>query len=101
TIWYRRMSIVYALGAWSVLGSAIFLTRKPKMSDYGENEEDDSSNEMPFSTSEDSDLAMERAEPIKGFYTKTIVKYSENSVPLTQRILNYLNSWTGGPGPQS
>ncbi|XP_006235187.1 small integral membrane protein 26 isoform X1 [Rattus norvegicus] len=32
TIWYRRMSIVYALGAWSVLGSAIFLTRKPKMS---------------------------------------------------------------------
>lgn len=28
TSWYRRMSAVYALGAWTLLGSLIFLGRK-------------------------------------------------------------------------
>ena len=26
--WYRRMSVVYGLGAWTLLGSLIFLSQK-------------------------------------------------------------------------
>ncbi|XP_021050684.1 small integral membrane protein 26 [Mus pahari] len=99
SLWYRRMSFVYALGAWSVLGSAFFLSRKKKASDC-EDQEDGTRNETPLSTSEDSDLAMERVEHREGFYVKSFLKYSENSVPVTQRILTYLKSWTDGPGPQ-
>ncbi|XP_052039763.1 small integral membrane protein 26 [Apodemus sylvaticus] len=100
TTWYRRMSMVYALGAWSMLGSIFFLTRKQKVSDC-EEQEDGSRNEIPLSTSEDSDLATERAEPREVFSVKTVLKYSENPVPATQRMLTYLKSWTGGPGPQA
>ncbi|XP_028612320.1 small integral membrane protein 26 [Grammomys surdaster] len=98
TAWYRRMSILYAVGAWSVLGSVFFITRKQKRS--GCEDQDGSRNETPLSTSEDSDLATERTEPAKGFYMETVIKYSESPVPVTQMILTYLKSWTGGPGPQ-
>ncbi|XP_031229534.1 small integral membrane protein 26 [Mastomys coucha] len=96
-LWYRRMSMVYAFGAWSLLGSAIFLTWKRKL--VYEDGEDDSRNEAPLSTSEDSDLAMGMAKPSEGFYVKTVYNYSER--PVSQRILTYLKSWIGGPGPQS
>ncbi|XP_051001027.1 small integral membrane protein 26 [Acomys russatus] len=99
--WYRRMSVVYALGAWSVLGSAFFYTRKQNVSDCHLGQEDGSRDETPISTSEDSDSTTEISEPIKGLYVKTVVKYSGNSVPVTQRILDYLKSWTGGPRPES
>ncbi|EDL28472.1 small integral membrane protein 26 [Mus musculus] len=101
SLWYRRMSLVYALGAWSLLGSAFFLSRKQKVSDCEEGQEDGSRNETPFSTSEDSDLETETVELGGGFYVKSFLKYSENSVPATQRFLTYLKSWTGGPGPQA
>ncbi|OBS76799.1 hypothetical protein A6R68_16747 [Neotoma lepida] len=110
SLWYRRMAMVYAFGAWSVLGSAIFLTRNQKPSgrvprrDRPRDEveqKDDLRNESPVSTSEASDLEREINEPIEGLYVKTYVKYSENFVPVTQRIKDYLQSWTGGPGPES
>ncbi|XP_036041484.1 small integral membrane protein 26 [Onychomys torridus] len=97
TLWYRRMSVVYAIGAWSVLGSAIFMTRNQKASGEGaEPKDDDSRNESPV-----SNLEKEINEPVEGLFVKTYVKYSENSVPVTQRIVDYLRSWTGGPGPES
>ncbi|XP_040602362.1 small integral membrane protein 26 [Mesocricetus auratus] len=99
--WYRRMSVVYAIGAWSVLGSAIFLTRKQKASGDGVEQKDGSRNEIPVSTSEVSDLEREINEPIEGSYVQTFAEYPEKSVPVTQRILDYLKSWTGGPGPES
>nr|XP_055159262.1 small integral membrane protein 26 isoform X1 [Nyctereutes procyonoides] len=43
----------------------------------------------------------EMLEPPKGFYMETIVTYKEDFVPVTDRILNFLKSWTGGPGPES
>lgn len=43
----------------------------------------------------------EITEPPKGFYVETIVTYKEDFVPITDKILNYLKSWTGGPGPES
>lgn len=30
-LWYRRMSVVYAVGAWTVLGSVYLLNRKRKL----------------------------------------------------------------------
>ncbi|XP_025788209.1 small integral membrane protein 26 isoform X2 [Puma concolor] len=84
TSWYRRMSAVYALGAWTLLGSLIFLDRKSK---------------VPV---EQKDVARnEMLEAPKGFYVETIVTYKEDFVPVTDRILNFWKSWTGGPGPES
>lgn len=37
----------------------------------------------------------------KGFYVETVVTYREDFVPITDKILSYLKSWTGGPGPKS
>ncbi|KAF0871108.1 small integral membrane protein 26 [Crocuta crocuta] len=88
TSWYRRMSMVYALGAWTVLGSFIFLGRKKS--------------EVPGNDVEQKDVAKnEMLEPPKGFYVETIVTYKEDFVPVTDRIVNFLKSWTGGPGPES
>ncbi|XP_071077902.1 small integral membrane protein 26 [Desmodus rotundus] len=82
--WYRRMSAVYALGAWTILGSLIFLGRKKSKPLGGELEQKDEIAELP-----------------KGFYVETIVTCKEDFVPITEKILNYWKSWTGGPGPES
>ena len=44
---------------------------------------------------------VELYEAPKGFYVETVVTYKEDFVPITSRIVNYLKSWTGGPGPKS
>ncbi|XP_022264986.1 small integral membrane protein 26 isoform X5 [Canis lupus familiaris] len=86
--WYRRMSGLYAVGAWTTLGSLIYLGRKKSKPPGDEVEQKDvSRNEM--------------LEPPKGFYMETIVTYKEDFVPVTDRILNFLKSWTGGSGPES
>ncbi|KAM5304200.1 small integral membrane protein 26 [Glossophaga mutica] len=82
--WYKRMSVVYALGAWTTLGSLIFFGRKKSKPLGGELEQKD-----------------EITEPPKGFYVETIVTYKEDFVPITEKILSYWRSWTGGPGPES
>ncbi|XP_073756357.1 small integral membrane protein 26-like [Callorhinus ursinus] len=85
TSWYRRMSVVYAVGAWTTLGSMFYLGRKKRKPPGDEVEQKDvSRNEM--------------LEPPKGFYLETIVTYKEDLVPVTEKILNFLKSWTGGPG---
>ncbi|XP_054429498.1 small integral membrane protein 26 isoform X2 [Pteronotus mesoamericanus] len=84
SLWYRRMSAVYALGTWTLLGSLIFFGRKDSKPFGGELEQ---KNEI--------------IEPPKGFYVETIVTYKEDFVPITEKILNYWKSWTGGPGPES
>uniref|UniRef100_A0A8C3W8B4 Small integral membrane protein 26 n=1 Tax=Catagonus wagneri TaxID=51154 RepID=A0A8C3W8B4_9CETA len=86
--WYRRMSVVYGLGAWTLLGS-LFLWSKKKDTPPGEEIE-----QKNMST-------IELSESPKGFYVETIVTYKEDFVPITSRIINYLKSWTGGPGPRS
>ncbi|XP_073930354.1 small integral membrane protein 26 [Castor canadensis] len=85
--WYRRMSVMYALGTWSVLGSLFFFSRSTAPSGNGVEQKDGSTIETP--------------ELPTGFYVETIVTYKEDFVPITQKILNYLKSWTGGPGPES
>ncbi|KAM4842018.1 small integral membrane protein 26 [Thomomys bottae] len=81
TVWYRRMSFLYALGTWSLLGSLFILNGKTSTGDEVEQKDD----------------SIEKPEPRKGFYVETIVTYKENFVPITDKILNYLKSWTGGP----
>ncbi|CAH6787775.1 small integral membrane protein 26 [Phodopus roborovskii] len=100
SLWYRRLSVVYAVGAWSVLGTAVFFTRNRTSGD-GEQQKDGSRSKTHALTSEVSDLEREINEPIEGSYVQTFVHYSEKSVPVIQRILDYLKSWTGGPGPES
>nr|XP_020728221.1 uncharacterized protein LOC110124151 [Odocoileus virginianus texanus] len=86
--WYRRMSVVYGLGAWTLLGSLIFLSQKKSKPPGDKVEQKDASRN-------------ELSEPPKGFYVETIVTYREDFVPVTARIINYLKSWTSGPGPKS
>uniref|UniRef100_A0A8D0YWU6 Small integral membrane protein 26 n=1 Tax=Sus scrofa TaxID=9823 RepID=A0A8D0YWU6_PIG len=81
-VWYRRMSVVYGLGAWTLLGS-LFLWSQKK-------------NKLPV-----ENMSSELSEAPKGFYVETVVTYKEDFVPITSRIVNYLKSWTGGPGPKS
>ncbi|XP_059935021.1 small integral membrane protein 26 [Mesoplodon densirostris] len=86
--WYRRMSVLYGLGAWTMLGSLFLWSQRKSKPPGGEIEQKDvSTNEL--------------SEPPKGFYVETIVTYRDDFVPVTARIINYLKSWTGGPGPKS
>ncbi|XP_045151382.1 small integral membrane protein 26 [Echinops telfairi] len=85
--WYRRMSIVYAMGAWTVLGSAFLFGREK--------------DKLPDEVEQKEVLPVEIPEPPKGFYVETIVTYRDDFVPVPERIYNYLKSWTGGPGAES
>lgn len=97
-IWYRRMSAVYALGAWTLLGSLFFLSgKKSKLSGDEVEQKDVSTNEIPEQSGEINEIT----ELPKGFYVETIVTYKEDFVPITDKILNFWKSWTGGPGPES
>ncbi|XP_037667743.1 small integral membrane protein 26 [Choloepus didactylus] len=90
TTWYRRMCALYAIGAWSLVGSLFFY--------YGQKK----SKPLECEEVEQKDVStFELPEPPKGFYVETIVTYKEDFVPITDKILNYLKSWTGGPGPKS
>nr|XP_045013441.1 small integral membrane protein 26 [Jaculus jaculus] len=94
SLWYRRMSMVYAIGVWSLLGSLFLLNKREKESGDEVEKKDDPANEVLVTTSEIH-------EPLKGLYVETIVTYRKDYVPLSEKIHNYLKSWTGGSGPES
>ncbi|XP_040851803.1 small integral membrane protein 26 isoform X1 [Ochotona curzoniae] len=93
-LWYRRMSVVYAVGAWTVLGSVYLLNRKRKLAD-------DKVEQKEVPAPEASSPTSEILEPPKGFYVETTITFREDFVPITEKILNYWKSWTGGRGPGS
>ncbi|XP_059561429.1 small integral membrane protein 26 [Myotis daubentonii] len=101
SLWYRRMSSVYALGTWTLLGALIFSGRKKSKPLGDEVEQKDVSTYESPESGDELDLRKEITEPPKGFYVETIVTYKEDFVPMTDKILNYWKSWTGGPGPES
>uniref|UniRef100_A0A2K5IJP8 Uncharacterized protein n=1 Tax=Colobus angolensis palliatus TaxID=336983 RepID=A0A2K5IJP8_COLAP len=88
TAWYRRMSVVYGIGAWSVLGSLLYYSRT--MAKSSVDQKDGLTTETPS----------ELSECPKGFYVETVVTYKEDFVPIREKILNYWKSWTGGPGAE-
>ncbi|XP_023575960.1 small integral membrane protein 26-like [Octodon degus] len=88
--WYRRMSVVYGLGTWTLFGSLFYFYGKKTPSESPEVEQKD------LSRSENEIVL----EPLKGFYVETVVLYKEDYVPLTERIRNVLKKWTGNSGSE-
>ncbi|XP_028683977.1 small integral membrane protein 26 isoform X1 [Macaca mulatta] len=88
TAWYRRMSVVYGIGAWSVFGSLFYYNRT--MAKSSVDRKDGLTTETPS----------EGSEHPKGFYVETVIIYKEDFVPITEKILKYWKSWTGGPGAE-
>ncbi|XP_038604454.1 small integral membrane protein 26 [Tachyglossus aculeatus] len=92
--WYRRMAVLYAMGAWTTLGSAFLLHWMRAQSQ---------SQPQPAQTGDEEEGKEEHPpdipDPRKGFYVETTFTYRENFVPYTTRIFNLLKSLTGGPGP--
>ncbi|XP_028923720.1 small integral membrane protein 26 [Ornithorhynchus anatinus] len=92
--WYKRMSLLYALGAWTTLASALVYhwmrpPPPPQPQGDGPDDREEQREEHPA----------EMPSPRKGFHVETTFTYRENFVPYTTRIFNLLKSWTGGPGP--
>ncbi|XP_043843968.1 small integral membrane protein 26 [Dromiciops gliroides] len=86
SVWHRRMSLIYLIGAWTTAGSILYSSWKRKQAlDKEEPLKDEDSVEKP--------------EPRRGFYVETIVTYKENFVPFSTRLYNYWKSWNNGPGP--
>ncbi|EHB18825.1 hypothetical protein GW7_00701 [Heterocephalus glaber] len=86
---YRKLSMVYGLGSWTLLGSVLyFYGKKRKLSEGYEVEQKD----LPR-----SEIA---PEPSKGFYVETVVLYSEDYVPLSDRIRDFVKKWTGDSGSE-
>ncbi|XP_039335505.1 small integral membrane protein 26 [Saimiri boliviensis] len=89
TAWYRRMSVVYGLGTWSLLGSLIYVCQRMTKSSGGEEDQKHGST---------SKMLSEPSEAPKGFYMETIVTYKENFVPVAEKICSYWKSWTSDRG---
>ncbi|KAM6144348.1 small integral membrane protein 26 [Erethizon dorsatum] len=89
--WYRRLSVVYGLGTWTLFGSLFYFYGKKKTPSESPEVEQ---NDLPRSESEIE------LEPLKGFYVETIVLYKEDYVPFTERIHNIVKKWTGDSGSE-
>ncbi|KAM6971888.1 small integral membrane protein 26-like [Aplochiton taeniatus] len=83
--WNKRMSMVYAIGVWSMLGSYGYYVYTGgdeylfKKSDKTEEEQPPNPNEAVFETA----------------HSKTIIVYRDNFVPYSTRIANLFKSLTG------
>uniref|UniRef100_A0A4X2K897 Small integral membrane protein 26 n=1 Tax=Vombatus ursinus TaxID=29139 RepID=A0A4X2K897_VOMUR len=97
SIWYRRMSLVYLVGTWTMLGSICLSSwkRKQPLAKEEALKDEDLAEEEEL---KDKD-SVEKPEPKRGFYVETIVTYKENFVPYSTRLSNYWKSWSNGPGP--
>ncbi|XP_037588787.1 small integral membrane protein 26 [Cebus imitator] len=91
TAWYRRMSVVYGLGAWSLFGSLVYVGQKMMKS---------SGDDVDLKHGSTSEMLSEPSEAPKGFYVETIVTYKENFVPITEKIHRYWQSWNSGRGTE-
>uniref|UniRef100_A0A8C9QMY7 Small integral membrane protein 26 n=1 Tax=Spermophilus dauricus TaxID=99837 RepID=A0A8C9QMY7_SPEDA len=95
--WYRRMSMVYALGTWTLLGSAFYFCQKKKDCEVWGRMGVTATDMRGFFDVSTSEIP----ESPKQFYVETIVTYKEDFVPYTTKILKYLKSWTGSSGSES
>ncbi|XP_033616890.1 small integral membrane protein 26 [Fukomys damarensis] len=86
--WYRRLSVIYGMGAWTLFGSAFYFFGKKKPSEGHEVEQKD----LPR-----SEIV---PEPLKGFYVETIVAYDEDYTSLSDRIRDFVKKWTGDSGSE-
>ncbi|KAM3864845.1 small integral membrane protein 26-like [Diretmus argenteus] len=87
--WNTRVSIVYAVGVWTMIGSYAYYSytgtgKKPASTLVGEEKqkEPEKTNQVIHETA----------------HTKTIIIYKEDFVPYTTRIYNFIKSFSGEPG---
>ncbi|XP_060949567.1 small integral membrane protein 26-like [Limanda limanda] len=85
--WNKRVSAVYALGIWTMIGSYAYYQ-------YTSGDED-----KPGKRKE---RVEEQEDPNQVVYvtphTKTVIVYKEDFVPYSTRILSFIKSFSGGPG---
>ncbi|XP_024212768.1 small integral membrane protein 26-like [Pan troglodytes] len=89
TAWYWQMSVV---STGTLVGSMFY---------FGQKKEKPTGDEVEQKDASTSEVPSELSECPKGFYVQTMVTYKEDFVPITEKILTYWKSWTGGPGAES
>ncbi|XP_037329083.1 small integral membrane protein 26-like [Pungitius pungitius] len=81
--WNLRVSAVYAVGIWTMLGSySYYRYMRPKDDTPEVLQEPRDPNEHVHQTA----------------YSKTVIIYKKDFVPYTTRIYNFLRSFSGEPG---
>lgn len=88
--WNTRVSAMYALGIWTMIGSYALLSytghyeiRRVKKDEEEEVQQvEDVSNQVVYQTP----------------HSKTTIIYKKDFVPFTTRINNFFSSFSGGPG---
>ncbi|KAJ8365844.1 hypothetical protein SKAU_G00146750 [Synaphobranchus kaupii] len=90
--WNVRVSMAYAVGIWTMLGSYGYY-RFSLSKEEGDKPQDTEDKEEPI-----ENLSTEEGEEKpKGFQTKSTIRYRENFVPYSTRLFNYLKTLNGGP----
>ncbi|CAL9700925.1 unnamed protein product [Knipowitschia caucasica] len=84
--WNTRASIVYALGVWTMLGSYFFFqyTGKYDVPESSQKQEAEEKEPNPNEVVHQSG------------HTKTVIVYKKDFVPLSTRIMNFLDSFSAG-----
>uniref|UniRef100_A0A1A8FUJ1 Long intergenic non-protein coding RNA 493 n=1 Tax=Nothobranchius korthausae TaxID=1143690 RepID=A0A1A8FUJ1_9TELE len=81
--WNTRMSLVYAVGIWTMVGSYAYLNYTSPKDDVPapvEEEESDDPNKHIY----------------KGTYLRSVIVYKKDFVPYSTRIYNFIKSFSDG-----
>ncbi|XP_044202489.1 small integral membrane protein 26-like [Thunnus albacares] len=84
--WNTRVSAVYAVGIWTMIGSYAYYSYTGRYEDKSEKKEEvvqepDDPNQVVHQTA----------------HTKTVIIYKKDFVPYTTRIQNFIKSFSSGP----
>uniref|UniRef100_M4A766 Small integral membrane protein 26 n=1 Tax=Xiphophorus maculatus TaxID=8083 RepID=M4A766_XIPMA len=78
--WNYRVSAVYAVGIWTILGSYVLFKYTGLKQKF---EEPENPNKHVYETA----------------HSKTVIIYKEDFVPYSRRIYNFIKSLSGASGP--
>ncbi|MED6251784.1 hypothetical protein ATANTOWER_002902 [Ataeniobius toweri] len=84
--WNSRVSAVYAVGIWTMIGSYAYYKYTGRFDDTKvrtEIEEPEEPNKHVYQTA----------------HSKTVIMYKEDFVPYSRRIYDFIKSFSGEPGP--
>ncbi|XP_040002577.1 small integral membrane protein 26-like [Xiphias gladius] len=85
--WNKRVSAVYAIGIWSMIGSYAYFRYTGRYEDTPvkkeeEVQEQEDPNQVVYQTA----------------HTKTVLVYKKDFVPYSSRIYNFIRSFSSEPG---
>ncbi|KAJ8264267.1 hypothetical protein GJAV_G00147190 [Gymnothorax javanicus] len=89
TKWNVRVSMVYAIGIWTMIGSYGYL-RLFRSKDENEKPQD---TEALEELKDEHNTTQETRKP--GFYVESTIRYRENFVPYSTRLMNFLKTLSG------